>query len=344
MVILAAFFCNLLLITAFGLQDTITNLADLHYHVAIQYDAEAILEGPVGKAETYTRRIPGKVECIMTFPVSLQTDADRKIINLTVLQNNQNMVRLGENGTFLSLPDGTAAITRKISETMDVYPGDVITVLPGGTRHPIQLSVGCIADSIFNQGIYLNRKTWESLHAGAFEPSSILLSGTDPEALKALRSMKEVQRIERPEIQMQQTLEVLTLLSAIFTLMTVIALLLELAINYNIGLINYMERVREYAVLKVQGFRQKELRHLILTENGILSAAGLLLGIKPGLFLTDFMIRFCESETERYFGMVNSSSILAACLITFIFSLLVQLIHTVRVRHLQMTEALRSVE
>lgn len=51
----------------------------------------------------------------------------------------------------------------------------------------------------------------------------------------------------------------------------VIALLMAFVICYNMGLINFAERTREYATLKVLGYHQKEIRRLILRENTLIT-------------------------------------------------------------------------
>lgn len=63
------------------------------------------------------------------------------------------------------------------------------------------------------------------------------------------------------------------------------------------GLMNFVERTREYATLKVLGYHQKEIRRLIMRENSIISLFGVALGIWPGIALTDIIMHTCEPES-----------------------------------------------
>ena len=63
------------------------------------------------------------------------------------------------------------------------------------------------------------------------------------------------------------------------------------------GILNFVERCREYATLKVLGYHQKEIRKLILHENAIIAVLGVLSGIYPGILLTDVILHSCEPET-----------------------------------------------
>ena len=133
-------------------------------------------------------------------------------------------------------------------------------------------------------------------------------------------------------------------LSSVFMLLTVIALALAFVICYNMGLMNFVERLREYATLKVLGYHQKEIRSLILLENAIIAFLGVALGIYPGILLTDVVLHSCEPESGFYPGVPAVKSIVIACIITYCFSIFIQLLLTRKVRSIDMVEALKSVE
>ena len=147
-----------------------------------------------------------------------------------------------------------------------------------------------------------------------------------------------------PAEQIKETLAMLDTLSSVFNLLTGIALALAFVICYNMGLMNFVERIREYATLKVLGYHKREIRSLILRENIILTLFGILFGIVPGILLTDIIMHSCEPETAFYSGMPEPSSIVLASVITFAFSIFLQLLLTRKVQKIDMVEALKSVE
>ena len=127
-------------------------------------------------------------------------------------------------------------------------------------------------------------------------------------------------------------------------MLTCIALALAFVICYNMGLMNFVERLREYATLKVLGYHQKEIRRLILNENLIITILGVLCGVYPGYKITDVIMHTCEPETAFYPGVPKTESMIIACVITFCFSIFIQLILTRKVKKIDMVEALKSVE
>ena len=106
------------------------------------------------------------------------------------------------------------------------------------------------------------------------------------------------------------------------------------------GLMNFVERTREYATLKVLGYHQKEIRRLIMRENSIISLFGVALGIWPGIALTDIIMHTCEPESGFYPGAPTIQSIV----VTYLFSQLLQRMLARKVQKIDMVEALKSVE
>ena len=337
--------CNMLIITSLGLQDSVTAMSVNYYTKTLGYDVRANLKGEVGTAESYERRIDAaRVECVMEQSVSLRADGGTRTVMLNVLEDEQTLQNLGEHETFVRLETGTAAVTYKLTKTLNIHLGDTIRLYLAGDDEPLEMTVGQIVHNNVSQGVYMNRTTWEAQRKGEFTPTAIQIREPGASCVPLLEDMDEVDSIDFPADQIQDMLWMLDTLSSVFTLLTGIALALAFVICYNMGLMNFVERTREYATLKVLGYHQKEIRALILRENTIISALGVLLGVAPGLILTDVILHSCEPETGFYPGAPTLQSVLIACAVTFCFSTLLQLLLTRKVKRIDMVEALKSVE
>ncbi|MDD7174770.1 MAG: ABC transporter permease [Clostridiales bacterium] len=337
--------CNMLIITSLGLQDSVTAMSVNYYTGTLAYDVRANLKGEVGTAESYERRLEADtVECVMEQSISLRADGGTRTVMMTVLEDDQTLQHLGEHETFVSIQPGTAAVTYKLTKTLGISLGDTIRLYLPGDDEPLTMVVGQIVSNNVSQGVYLNRSTWEAQRKGDFTPTAIQLLGPSESCLSLLADMDEVDSIDYPAEQIQDMLWMLDTLSSVFTLLTGIALALAFVICYNMGLMNFVERTREYATLKVLGYHQKEIRKLILRENNIISTLGVLLGVAPGILLTDVILHSCEPESGYYPGAPTLQSVLIACAITFCFSYLLQLLLTRKVKKIDMVEALKSVE
>ena len=337
--------CTMLIITSLGLQDSVTRMSVNYYTGTLSYDIRANLTGEVDTAESYERRLDaGAVECIMEKSVSVRADGGTRTVRLTVLRDDQQMQNLGEHETFVALDTGTAAVTYKLTRTLNLKIGDTIRLYLPGDDEPAEFVIGQIVHNNVSQGVYLNRTTWEALRKGDFAPTAIQIRDPGERCLTQLDAMDEVDDLDYPAAQIADMTRMLETLSSVFTLLTGIALALAFVICYNMGLMNFVERTREYATLKVLGYHQKEIRRLILRENRLLALSGVLLGIWPGIQLVDVILHSCEPESGFYPGSPALQSIVIACVVTYCFSELIQRLLTRKVQKIDMVEALKSVE
>lgn len=337
--------CNALIIASFGLQDSIHAIADTHYTKVLNYDVRANLTLQAGSADSYDRRLEAeRVECIMEKGLTVHSSHASRTTMLTVVETQQQMLCLGKKETHVPIQPGGIALTEKMASTLRVKPGDQLELSLPGEKTAVRLPVVQIVYNNIQQGLYMEKSTWESLRKGDFVPTAILLKSPTGSCLQQLNEMEEVDRLERPVEQSLELNNLMDLLSSIFVLLMLIALALAFVICYNMGLMNFSERTREYATLKVLGYHQKEIRRLIVGENVVITLLGLISSIWPGIGLTGLVLKVCATESLTYPSNPALRSMVIACVITCAFSLLIQLLLTRKVHGIDMVEALKSVE
>lgn len=337
--------CNALLITTFGLQDSVKYFVGSYYDGTLDYTLRADLTGDAGTLESYRKRLDAqRVDGMMVKTVSLRTPELTRTSTLTVLCDDQRSYNMGENYTFAALPQDGIALTEKMMKTLGVCVGDVLTVYLTGDDEPLTLPITQIFYSTIGQGAYASESYWNSLRRGDFMPTSLLLKEPTPECVNLITHMDELSEIKDPAVQHVQNLGILNSLTTIFSVMAGAALGLAFVITYNMGILNFTERTREYATLKVLGYHQKEIKRLMIRESNLLSAVGVLLGIVPGILLVGVIMKSCESEQMLYGTYVTVQSLILASIITFGFSRFIQTFLTRNVPKLDMVESLKSVE
>ncbi len=337
--------CNALIIASFGLQDSVRLIAKTHFTKVLSYDVRANLTMQAGTAESYDRRLDAqRVECIMEKGASVTYQNTSRTTLLTVVESGQRLLCLGKDETHTPILPGGVAVTEKLAKTLKVGIGDKVKLSFPGDDEAAEVAVSQIVYNNIQQGLYMEQSTWEGLRKGGFTPSAVLLKAPTQRCLQELDDMPEVDRLERPVEQSQELTNLMDLLSSIFVLLMAIALALAFVICYNMGLMNFSERTREYATLKVLGYHQREIRHLIVGENIIITLLGVASSIWPGVGLTGLVLKVCATESLTYPSRPAVTSILLACAITFAFSLFIQLFLTRKVQQIDMVEALKSVE
>lgn len=337
--------CNMLIICTLGLTDSINYFVGEYYQGTLQYDVRAELAASADHLGGYQQRLDAaRVEGIMEKSVSVRSEKTTRTVLLTVMQEDQTLMRLGKDATPLEMPETGAIISEKLASVIDVKLGDTVEVWLPGDDMPIELTIAAMASTNFGQGLFLGESQWNSLHKGTFTPSALLLKEPTELTMTQLNAMDEVTELLYPAEQNQQTMKILDSTAGAFSLMSGIALGLAFIICYNMGLMSFTERTRDYATLKVLGYHQREIRRLMLRENNLTAILGVLLGIAPGIILTDVVLKSCESESMVYASSVTLSSILIASAVTFAFTWFIEWLLTRKVRGIDMVEALKSVE
>lgn len=338
--------CNALIICTFGLQESINFFTHDYYYGTLNYDMRVDFEqGEAGTLESYQRRLNAdNIDGVMEQSVSLYSRTHSRTVLLTVLSDSQTSFRLGEDHTDLVMPKEGVVVSRKLASIMNIQLGDTVELCLTGDTDPLYLPVAAFADTNIGQGVFMGVDAWEACRKGDFAVTALMVRGPTDDALHRLSEMDEVSTIKYPEDQCAATLKIMDSTKVAFTLLSAAALGLAFIICYNMGLLNFTERTRDYATLKVLGYHQKEIRSLMLRENNYVAILGVLMGIVPGVWLVDVIMKMCEYESMVFVTNVSWPSILGASLITYVFSFMIQWLLTRKVRTIDMVEALKSVE
>lgn len=345
MMLVGVLCCNSLIISSLGLQDSVLYFTGKYFYGTIQYTHRVDLTADAGEVESYRKRIDAQqLEGVMELSLSARSETESRTTMLTVLEDQQELMHLGAEEQWVPLPQNGVMLTQKLAEALGAGEGDQIELWLPGDDDPVVTTVESIAQITIGQGVMMSRSVWEDCRKGAFVPTALFVKNPTDAGLQALEALEELDEIIDPDEQYKDTLKILDSLSQIFALMSVSALGLAFVVLYNMGLLNYMERYREYATLKVLGYHQKEIRRLISSENNLITLAGIGLGLWPGWWLTGAIMRSCESDSMVFASTVEMPSYLIACAVTFVFSLMITRLLTGKVKNVDMVEALKSVE
>ena len=337
--------CTMLLISSMGLQDSVHFFINRYYTQTLRYQLKAELDSTAGEAEAYEKRIQAeRVEAVMEKGITLASDTATRTTTLTVVQADQQLLYLGEKESYKPLEDHGIYLTRKLAEVMGTKAGDPIRIRLPGDDEPVVTIVAGLCEVNISQGVFMTRPAWENWRKDPFQPTALLIANPTSEGLRKLEDLDEVAQVRDPLVQSEQMLTLLKSMMGMFMLMSAVALGLAFVVQYNMGILNLMERNREYATLKVLGYHQKEIRGLMKQENNLVMLLGVLGGLLPGRAFTALILKTCEGENTVFASTVNWPSYMVSALVTIAFSMFVTWILTRKVRTIDMVEALKSVE
>lgn len=361
MTIIGIMGCTALIVTGFGIRDSIRAIMPDQYEKVFNYDLQINLKADLDKkqkqdfinsltnddkieklSETYMSSISAineNVEENVQIIVPNNNSDFNTLINLTDVKSKNN----------LSLPEDGVLLTDKAAQLLGVEAGDNIT-LKDTDENETNVKVTNVVENYVYHYIYMSKSMYENLYGKSFDSNVILTKDfnldneTEDNFVKDLMNMPEVASVTRISTAMNMMNDTMKSLNYVVVILIVSAGLLAFVVLYNLSNVNISERIRELATIKVLGFYDKEVYLYITRETIILTAIGLVLGLVAGYFLDFFILETCEINMLRFRKFVAPLSFVFAALITILFTIIVNIVTYFALKKINMIESLKSVE
>lgn len=361
MTIIGIMGCTALIVTGFGIRDSIRAIMPDQYEKVFNYDLQINLKADLDKkqkqdfinsltnddkieklSETYMSSISAineNVEENVQIIVPNNNTDFNTLINLTDVKSKNN----------LSLPEDGVLLTDKAAQLLGIEAGDTIT-LKDTDENETNVKVTNIVENYVYHYIYMSKSMYENLYGKSFDSNVILTKDfnldneTEDNFVKDLMNMPEVASVTRISTAMNMMNDTMKSLNYVVVILIVSAGLLAFVVLYNLSNVNISERIRELATIKVLGFYDKEVYLYITRETIILTAIGLVLGLVAGYFLDFFILETCEINMLRFRKFVAPLSFVFAALITILFTIIVNIVTYFALKKINMIESLKSVE
>lgn len=124
----------------------------------------------------------------------------------------------------------------------------------------------------------------------------------------------------------------------------VFAILLAIVCLINLALLNYKERTREMATLKVLGFSNVEIARSLIYQILMLTVVGALLGLSIGFPMMYLVLSINQNNYVSFIYHIEPITYIIGVLLSIITSLVVNIVLSLFINKIQMVESLKSVE
>lgn len=349
-----------LLVTAFGLNDSIFGIIEKQFGDIWQMDVQAyVYEAmPLADMQELLGKNPANDDfdsvmfCLDSQMECKNGGKSQSGVHLLGVESAGSMagrVNLHNGGAPVTLDDSGVVVTAKLAETLSIKAGDEINMRTGGEDHFMRV-IG-VADNYVYHYVYITAAYYETVFGKAMQYNGFmgnLKDGLTDETMDAMSTqllsdsrMYTVRTIESIYASVRDSLSILNYVVLVLILgsgMLTFVVMLNLT-NINIG-----ERMRELATLRVLGFYDKEMYAYIFRENNALSVIGAFVGLVFGKIMHLFVIRTCEVDMVMFVRSAKPLSYVYAFALTIVFSLIVNLLMRPKVRAIDMVESLKSAE
>ena len=347
--------CTALLLTGFGIKDSLSDLLDIQYGEIQHYDTTLVLNDDFNKDEVINSLTDNNLTDYIETNISSFTfkdKADSKNLDFTLIafmsnDNIDDFVTLKSlDGDDLSLSDEGVIITEKMAQAIDAKVGENISIRNSDNELYI-VRVAGICENYIGNYLYMNSNYYEEIF-GDNDYNSFLVNlplNVDREVLSNnLLDTGYFGTIQYTTDNMEMFNDIIAGMNNIVYLIIAFSSFLAITVLYNLTIININERKREIATLKVLGFKDNEVSSYVYRETIILTIVGIIVGIFLGFSLNTFVLMIAETDEILFIKTIKPLSYILSFIIIIVFSIIVQVITYFILKKIDMIDSLKSVE
>ncbi len=349
-----------LLVTAFGLNDSIFGIIEKQFGDIWQMDVQAyVYEAmPLADMQELLGKNPANDDfdsvmfCLDSQMECKNGGRSQSGVHLLGVESAGSMagrINLHNGGAPVTLDDSGVVVTAKLAETLSIKIGDGINMRTGGEDHLMRV-IG-VADNYVYHYVYITAAYYETVFGKAMQYNGFmgnLKDGLTDETMDAmstqLLSDSRMYTVRTIGSIYDSVWDSLSILNYVVLVLILGSGMLTFVVMLNLTNINIGERMRELATLRVLGFYDKEMYAYIFRENNALSVIGAFVGLVFGKIMHLFVIRTCEVDMVMFVRSAKPLSYVYAFALTIAFSLIVKLLMRPKVRAIDMVESLKSAE
>lgn len=348
--------CTALIVTGFGISDSIANVAAYQYGEITVYDYSVSFDEPVDadfESSFVSLLGDGAESCLLLHESTVDTlspSGDIKSVRFIMAPSDSvdGFIDLHSGSEHISYPAvNEAVINRKLADDFGIKIGERITVRDGDMKE-MTLTVSGIFDNYVYNYVYVSEDT--CLEQWGYSPKICsayvnVREGADVHSSAAIAADADnVSSVEINSDTEERVRNMLSSLDYIVLMVIICAGALAFIVLYNLTNINITERVREIATLRVLGFYRNETAQYVFRENIMLTVLCLPIGLLLGKLLHAFVMSQVKIDMMYFDIKVSALSYIIAAVMTLLFTVCVNLLMRIKLSRISMAESLKSVE
>lgn len=241
-------------------------------------------------------------------------------------------------------------ITEKLAERQHLRVGDTIRV-KNQDETEAAFTITDICENYVSHYLYISAEAYQEAFGQAAEMNSLLCAlpeggpagGEGGLTTQLLKCEDVAMTTSTAELSASFSNSIQSI-NYIVVVLIISAGALAFVVVYNLTNINVTEREKELATIKVLGFYDSEVAGYVYRETMALTLIGTGAGLLLGMALHQFVIRTAEIDMVMFGRAIYAPSYIIAALLTFLFSVLVNLVMYRKLKNISMVESMKAPE
>lgn len=321
-----------LVLVSWGMLDTIEHLLNRQFVQIEKEDARVTFTAPVGAADLAAlRNIDGiaAVEPSLELPIAIEANGNRYETFLVALEGDTKMHTFFTGAdTTTTLPTDSVLAGIGVADQLNLTAGDPVTVTVGGVNLTLSTHVAEFIDEPLGSMVYISERYAEQLAGVPLPATSALLTygegANSSDIRNAIVEMPQVAAFEDAKAIYNMMQDYMALFYVFIGVMLAFGAAMAFALIFNTMSVNIAERSREVATLLAVGTRRRTISRLITTENLLVAAIGIPLGLVIGYLTSAAAMASFQSDMFSFELFVRPTTFVWSALAILIVALISQ--------------------
>ena len=350
--------CTGLLLTGFGIKNSVSNILNYQYDNINRYDTiiglpDDTVSDPVNTV--LNEHFSGWLKIELRSADIYTGDGSSSLSGYLYIPEDtgklKDFISLHERVSKHDIPFGSNSVvmTEKLARTLGIGVGDQVA-LKSDDEQLVTFTVTGVTENYVFHYIYIDPALYRERMGEEAQFNALVADCTSVDAADrlavsdALLDSGGVNTVSFTEDVREKFDSMIITLNYIVLVLIFSAGALAFVVLYNLTNINVTERRREIATIKVLGFYDREVSAYIYRETSILTIIGCVLGLVFGVFMHAFVVQTVEVDNVMFGRDIAPLSFIWSALLTLVFSVVVDLVMYRKLRKISMTDNLKSVD
>ncbi len=343
--------CAGLVVTAFGVGNSMTGIGNLQYEDVQTYQMEASFIPGTEEAVAEVLAETEEVKDSLSASYQRVEVFGAEMVSGVTMMSFEDTTKLSRfwnlHSEDIPMPypkKGEAVLNTKLAKLLDVTVGDTVEIrtaeMESGT-----VTVSGIFDNYIYNFVMITPETYE-MYFGEWASNTFLLNvdGEFDEVAKELTGVDEITSVAQLRTTRNMVESALSCLDYIILMVVLFSGALAFIVIYNLTNINLAERSREIATVQVLGFYPKETESYVLRENLVLSVIASFIGLPLGVLFHRAVMNLILIDLLDFPYVIKPESYVYSVICTILFACVVNLFMKRQIAKIPMAESLKAVE
>jgi len=331
--------CTMLVVTAFGMSDSMKGYIDWEFDVINKFEYKLSLSSDYTNTQydELIKKYGSKTS--QTIGVEFKNNDEIVMKSLTINDAEGLLSVTNHNREPFKMKDDGIYITEKMAKVYGLKIDDEVEWHVIGSDNWHKTSIIGFNRDPQNQQFNCTKTFYESINE-EYKADSIY-TNADLSNIKEIDGVNTIQTIQNLKDGINSMLGMMHMLIG---LLISVSSILAVVIIYNLGVLSFSEKEYQFATLKVLGFKYKAIKKIFIKQNIWISIIAVLIALPLGYIMTDYIFVNAIGDIYDFNAMITPYTYISSGIGIFIVAYLTNQILARKIKKIDMVSSLKGNE